>query len=145
MSDMFFSSESPCIGICSTVYGDNFCRGCKRNYLEVIDWNRYDDVQKQTINQRLQQQIESVMNKFIVVIDPEKLKTQLDQVALRKPIYQSALCWAYELLRLKSTEMKCLGDYGLQAKSPYETLTINGLFTQIDDCIYTLVNTWSAA
>jgi predicted Fe-S protein YdhL (DUF1289 family) len=130
------STESPCIGICSTVYGDNICRGCKRHYLEVIDWNRYDAPQKQAINGRLQQHIETVVAEFIVIEDEKKLKTQLDQVALRPPIYPNPLCWAYELLRLKSQQMTDLRDYGLRAKPPYDALTVNGLFTALDDKLY---------
>jgi len=132
------STESPCIGICSTVYGDNICRGCKRGYLEVIDWNRYDPPQKQAINQRLQQQIETVVADFVIIEDEEKLKSQLDQVALRPPIYSSPFFWAYELLRLKAIQIDNLSAYGLRAKPPYYTLTANGLFTKIDDRLYAL-------
>ncbi|MBJ7379156.1 MAG: DUF1289 domain-containing protein [Polynucleobacter sp.] len=31
------SSDSPCIGICSTLYDDT-CRGCGRTLLEVSNW-----------------------------------------------------------------------------------------------------------
>ena len=34
---------TPCIGICSTVYGDEVCRGCKRTFTEVIDWNNLSE------------------------------------------------------------------------------------------------------
>ena len=46
-------SDSPCIGICSTTYGDNICCGCNRHYLEVINWNTYSDEVKLAINLRL--------------------------------------------------------------------------------------------
>lgn len=134
------SSESPCIGICSTVYGDNVCRGCKRNYIEVIEWNRYEVLQKQTINARLQQQIESVTAKFITITDEKKLKAQLNQVALRPPIYSHPMCWAYELLRLKARQIINLDDYGIAAKPPYHVVTPNGLFTVIDDTLYKSVS-----
>lgn len=32
-------SGTPCQGMCSTIYGDDFCLGCGRHYQEVIDWN----------------------------------------------------------------------------------------------------------
>ncbi len=133
------STESPCIGICSTVYGDDICRGCKRHYLEVIDWNRYDAAQKQAINARLQQQIETITALFVVIEDPRKLKTQLDKIALRPPIYLHPLCWAYELLRLKSQHITTLSEYGLRARPPYDALTVNGLFTALDDHLYKFV------
>lgn len=35
--------KTPCIGLCSTVYGDLVCRGCKRFHHEVIQWNGYGE------------------------------------------------------------------------------------------------------
>ncbi|WP_317135104.1 DUF1289 domain-containing protein [Piscirickettsia litoralis] len=44
---MIDGKATPCVGLCSTVYGDDVCRGCKRFYHEIIDWNQYDINQKQ--------------------------------------------------------------------------------------------------
>ncbi len=46
-------SDSPCIGICSTTYGDFVCRGCKRFAHEVTGWNRYTAAQREIIWERL--------------------------------------------------------------------------------------------
>lgn len=132
-------TESPCIGICSTVYGDFICRGCKRDYREIIDWNRYEPGKKREINQRLQQQIETVTAQFIHVENPEQLKLQLKEVAIRPLLYDSPLCWAYELLRIKAKKITSLEDYGLRAKSPYEAVTASVLFTELDDALYLFV------
>lgn len=48
-------TDSPCIGLCSTTYGDAVCRGCKRTAEEVRDWNSYDDERKININRRLEE------------------------------------------------------------------------------------------
>src|SRR6185312_296117 len=109
------STESPCIGICSTVYGDDICRGCKRGYIEVIEWNRYTDQQKQVINQRLEQQMERVIAKFLIIEDAQKLKAQLDRVALRPPLYQNSSCCANALLRPTATKIDTLSACGLRA------------------------------
>lgn len=45
--------DNPCIGVCSTTYGDEICRGCKRTVEEIRDWNRYSKEQKENINKRL--------------------------------------------------------------------------------------------
>ena len=44
---------SPCIGTCSTVSGDDICKGCLRTFDEVITWHTLSDKQKISINQRL--------------------------------------------------------------------------------------------
>ena len=47
-------TRTPCVGICSTTYGDEVCRGCKRFYFEVINWNKYDEDEKDAIWMRLE-------------------------------------------------------------------------------------------
>jgi len=44
---------SPCIGVCSTTYGDLVCRGCSRFAHEVVQWNNYAEDQRVVIWQRL--------------------------------------------------------------------------------------------
>lgn len=50
-------TQSPCIGICSTTFGDDICFGCKRTYQEVIEWNAMSDEAKDKINRRLSETI----------------------------------------------------------------------------------------
>lgn len=49
-------TASPCIGVCSTVLGDEICRGCGRSFEEVLNWHQFSDEQKRTINRRLTEQ-----------------------------------------------------------------------------------------
>ena len=41
---------SPCIGRCSTTWGDIRCKGCGRTEVEIRDWNTYSPVEKKLIN-----------------------------------------------------------------------------------------------
>jgi predicted Fe-S protein YdhL (DUF1289 family) len=45
--------ESPCIGQCSTTYGDDICKGCGRTFIEVINWIIFDDTEKAAVWARL--------------------------------------------------------------------------------------------
>mgnify|MGYP006200948357 CR=1 FL=1 len=45
--------RTPCIGTCSTTYGDLVCRGCKRFNFEVINWNRYSEEEKLAVMGRI--------------------------------------------------------------------------------------------
>ena len=47
-------TTSPCIGVCSTSFGDDICYGCQRTSNEVIQWNTLSDREKDQINRRLQ-------------------------------------------------------------------------------------------
>lgn len=44
---------TPCVGICSTTYGDLVCRGCKRYAHEIVQWNAYSQQQRNAVSQRL--------------------------------------------------------------------------------------------
>lgn len=51
--DSLLRPDSPCVGRCSTTYGDDICKGCGRTYLEVIHWITYDEAQKAAVWDRL--------------------------------------------------------------------------------------------
>jgi hypothetical protein len=46
-------TSSPCIGVCSTVAGDDICKGCLRTFEEMVSWHTYDDATKDRINKRI--------------------------------------------------------------------------------------------
>lgn len=62
-------ARSPCIGICSTTYGDLVCRGCKRFAHEVVSWNGYDEGQKSTVWQRLRELQSGATLQLVDVVD----------------------------------------------------------------------------
>ncbi len=71
--------NTPCIGICSTVYGDEVCRGCKRRFKEIIDWNNLDPAYQDLIWERLNKQAEQVLNKNIKIINLDLFNQALSQ------------------------------------------------------------------
>ena len=36
-------SSTPCLGICSTTFGDEVCKGCKRFAHEIVSWTKYSE------------------------------------------------------------------------------------------------------
>jgi hypothetical protein len=54
MSASNLKPESPCVGRCSTTYGDDVCKGCGRTFEEVINWIIFDEVEKAAIWARLE-------------------------------------------------------------------------------------------
>ena len=71
--------KTPCVGLCSTVYGDLVCRGCKRFHHEVINWNGYNEEEKRAVWLRLEQLLSLVMAAKLEVFDPQRLRLQLEQ------------------------------------------------------------------
>ena len=62
---------TPCVGLCSTTYGDSVCRGCKRFAHEIVDWNRYDDQQKSAVLSRLTQLVLGVVSRYLLVTNAQ--------------------------------------------------------------------------
>lgn len=47
------SPESPCIGHCTTVLGDDVCRSCLRTFEEITRWVEMDDEERCAVNLRI--------------------------------------------------------------------------------------------
>lgn len=65
---------TPCVGICSTTYGDLVCRGCKRFAHEIVQWNGYAEEQREEIRQRLRLLSLGALQRYLSVVDPLQLK-----------------------------------------------------------------------
>lgn len=105
--------KTPCVGLCSTVYGDLVCRGCKRFHHEVIDWNRYSNEQKRAVCLRLETLLVQVMSAKLQVFDAGLLRRQLEQRKIRFVLHQSPYCWAYQLIARGARVIERLDAYGL--------------------------------
>ena len=91
--------SSPCIGICSTTYGDLVCRGCKRFAHEVVDWNRYDEDQRQIVWVRLAELRDASVSGYVAVVDEALLARAATKLRLSAIPDQTPLTLAYETLR----------------------------------------------
>ena len=63
---------TPCVGICSTTYGDLVCRGCKRFAHEIVQWNGYDEDQQRRVWQRLKTLRDEVLSQVVLCRDPQR-------------------------------------------------------------------------
>ena len=75
--------KTPCVGLCSTVYGDLVCRGCKRFHHEVIHWNGYNEEEKRAVWLRLEQLLVQVMAGKLEIFDAQRLRGQLEARKIR--------------------------------------------------------------
>ena len=105
--------KTPCVGLCSTVYGDLVCRGCKRFHHEVVNWNLYGDDEKRAVWKRLEALLAQVMMAKLEVFDPLRLRSQLEQRQIRFNAEQSPYCWAYQLIARGSRLIQNLEAYGV--------------------------------
>lgn len=137
MSDIpLYTAKTPCVGLCSTVYGDLVCRGCKRFSHEIIDWNRYSGEQKAAVWRRLEQFLEQVMLARMEIVSPLALRQAL--VALKIPFIdgQPAACQAYRLLTRAVDEPfeRC----GVRVRAEFAALSRSQLREEIDQDYFRL-------
>ena len=118
------SVKTPCIGVCSTVFGDEVCRGCKRFQNEVINWNGYQDSQKIAVLSRLESLKTQIMESKISIVNKKLLQNQLDTLDIKYVIDDNPFCWVFDLLRQASQSIDSLQDFGVVLKGGVE----NNLF-----------------
>lgn len=133
---MILKIDTPCIGICSTVYGDKICRGCKRQYEEVIQWNGLTTEQKFSVYQRLDQDMQTIVGRYLTVVNPELLKQTLVAWSVRHRDDQHPLSWAFFALRNASKKIKNLAEIGVDLSPAYQVHTLDDLFNIIDRDLY---------
>ncbi|PWW48695.1 DUF3717 domain-containing protein [Melaminivora alkalimesophila] len=48
--------DTPCIAVCSTSQGDEWCKGCGRSFTEVQHWLEMDPAQKRAVWRRIERE-----------------------------------------------------------------------------------------
>ena len=106
------SVKTPCIGVCSTVFGDEVCRGCKRFQHEIIKWNAYDDIEKRSVLNRLELLKVQIMQSKIMIIDEDLLRSKLHDYKVKFDEDSDSLCWVFDLLRSGSQSIADPSEFG---------------------------------
>lgn len=130
--------ETPCIGICSTVYGDDICRGCRRFADEIIEWNGFEPEKKEVVLKRLAKFTETVMRDKIKAIDEVVLRQKLDDLGVRYVEAHGPYCWVYGLLRAYAFKIKDLSKYGVTLFPSQCGVNLKELLVTIDEELYEL-------
>lgn len=126
--------STPCVGICSTTYGDLVCRGCKRFAHEIVSWNAFDAQQRGAIWGRLEELRKGAISRCLRVLDEDRLLAEAE--ALRIPELEEAdiLDVAYETLRRWRNPEAGLERLGVEALAG--AVSARELIRQIDQEFY---------
>jgi len=124
--------KTPCVGLCSTVYGDLVCRGCKRFHHEVVSWNGYSEEVKRSVWQRLEVLLAQVMAAKLEVFDAPLLRSQLESRQIRFVADQSPYCWAYQLIARGARVIQQLEAYGVVLLPEFRDWSLPELRDAID-------------
>ena len=129
-------TRTPCVGICSTTYGDDVCRGCKRFSFEVINWNAFNPEERESVWKRLEKLKSQIMASRLKVFDPIKLEESIKHFQLKIKDDLNDLSKAFELIKQVSESFSNLDEFGIDIFEKNKSLTT--LKEEIENELYTL-------
>ena len=107
-------TRTPCVGICSTTYGDDVCRGCKRFIHEVINWNSFNSEEKESVWKRLEKLKTLIMQSKISIINETLMEEKIEELQLKINSDLNSLSKAFEIVKLTSKSFDDLNEFGIK-------------------------------
>lgn len=112
-------SATPCIGICSTTFGDDVCKGCRRFSHEIISWPKYSDDERAIVNSRIEQFKIKVLQEKFSIVDPDVFRSKLSEYSIKFNDSMEPITWLFDLLRASGKQELNLEDFGVQVLPQY--------------------------
>ena len=131
-------SATPCLGICSTTYGDDVCRGCKRFVHEVINWTSYTEDEKVNVNSRLESFKLIVLKEKSSIFDAGMLAEQLQAYSINFNDSLDPLSWIFDLLRASGSQDLDIAKFGISINSGYSHYSLGELKDLINKELFEL-------
>ena len=129
---------TPCVGRCSTVYGDPICRGCKRFMTEVSFWNQLSLHDRKKVWLRLDQLAIRIIPQLVSIFDQKLLAEFLESQNIRYPKHLSPESWALHCIENFPGNLDTLHQAGLCLQTGSAILSIKALRLSVQKGLYTL-------
>ncbi|MEF9896767.1 MAG: DUF1289 domain-containing protein [Pseudomonas sp.] len=130
--------KTPCVGLCSTVYGDLVCRGCKRYDYEIIAWNGYEEDQKHAVMQRLDILLAQAMAGKCEVFDIDCMMTGVQLLRIHGCSPAFVHHCAYQIITRGSSVINSLEEYGIRVLPAAASLRLTELRDILDQAFFEL-------
>ncbi|MDA7851170.1 DUF1289 domain-containing protein [Gammaproteobacteria bacterium] len=117
-------STTPCLGICSTTYGDDVCKGCKRFVHEIINWPKYSMDERAIVNDRLEEFKLLILKERFKVADKDLFALKLKENAINYNNSLDPLTWIFDLLRASGSQNLDLAQFGITSLQSFDFTTI---------------------
>ena len=117
-------SSTPCLGICSTTFGDEVCKGCKRFSHEIVNWTKYSLEEREIINDRLEKFKIKILQDRFKVYDSDLLANRLDEKAINFNRSLDPITWIFDLFRAAGSQEFDLKNYGIESLNHFNPKTI---------------------
>jgi len=117
-------SSTPCLGICSTTFGDEVCKGCKRFSHEIVSWTKYSLEEREIVNDRLEKFKVQILEQRFEIIDKDLFETKLEEKAINFNHSLDPLTWIFDLFRAAGSQSFDIEGFGIKQLSEFDSKTI---------------------
>ena len=117
-------SSTPCIGICSTTFGDDVCKGCKRFSHEITNWGKFSTDEREVVNSRLEQFKTTILEEKFTISDSELFESKMNEFSINFNSSLEPITWIFDLLRASSNEDLNVNDFGVEILPAFSDLSL---------------------
>ena len=126
-------SSTPCIGICSTTFGDDVCKGCKRFSHEITSWGKFSNEERAFVNRRLEQFKSTLLEEKFTIIDGSLFESKMNEFSINYNGSLEPITWIFDLLRASVSKDLNLDDFGIEIKPEFSNLSLVEIRKLIND------------
>ena len=120
-------SSTPCIGICSTTFGDDVCKGCKRFSHEITNWGKFSTDERAVVNSRLEQFKTTILEEKFSISDSELFESKMNEFSINFNSSLDPITWIFDLLRASSNKDLNVNDFGVEILPAFSDLSLTEL------------------
>ena len=117
-------SSTPCIGICSTTFGDDVCKGCKRFSHEITNWGKFSTDERAVVNSRLEQFKTTILEEKFTISDSELFESKMNEFSINFNSSLEPITWIFDLLRASSNKDLNVNDFGIEILPAFSHLSL---------------------
>ena len=117
-------SSTPCIGICSTTFGDDVCKGCKRFSHEITNWGKFSTDERAVVNSRLEQFKTTILEEKFTISDNELFESKMNEFSINFNSSLEPITWIFDLLRASSNKDLNVNDFGVEILPAFSNLSL---------------------
>ena len=117
-------SSTPCIGICSTTFGDDVCKGCKRFSHEITNWGKFSTDERAVVNSRLEQFKTTILEEKFTISDSELFESKMNEFSINFNSSLDPITWIFDLLRASSNKDLNVNDFGGEILPAFSDLSL---------------------
>ena len=117
-------SSTPCIGICSTTFCDDVCKGCKRFSYEITNWGKFSTDERAVVNSRLEQFKITILEEKFIISDSNLFESKMNEFSINFNSSLDPITWVFDLLRASSHENLDLSEFGIEILPKFSNLSL---------------------